>query len=132
MFWYWWTVCVAHQHQHLNSIIKIEIENLPTSITFYINMGYSESYSKPSQTSKTEPFTETVNVWKPLTLFTKSCILDIWLGSEYQSVKSVRIRSFSGPHFPAYGLNTERYLIHKDNLILLFLNPKIFYRPLHT
>ena len=24
-------------------------------------------------------------------------------------VKSVRIRSFSGPYFPAFGLNTERY-----------------------
>ena len=23
--------------------------------------------------------------------------------------KSVRIRSYSGPHFPAFGLNTERY-----------------------
>ena len=24
-------------------------------------------------------------------------------------VKSVPIRSYSGPHFPAFGLNTERY-----------------------
>ena len=24
-------------------------------------------------------------------------------------VKSVRIRSYSGPHFPAFGLNTEEY-----------------------
>ena len=24
-------------------------------------------------------------------------------------VKSVRTRSYSGPHFPAFGLNTERY-----------------------
>ena len=24
-------------------------------------------------------------------------------------VKSVHIRSYSGPHFPAFGLNTERY-----------------------
>ena len=24
-------------------------------------------------------------------------------------IKSVRIRSYSGPHFPAFGLNTERY-----------------------
>ena len=26
-------------------------------------------------------------------------------------VKSVRIRSYSGPHFPAFGLNTERYTV---------------------
>ena len=28
---------------------------------------------------------------------------------EEHRVKSVRIRSFSGPYFPAFGLNTERY-----------------------
>ena len=26
-------------------------------------------------------------------------------------MKSVRIRSYSGPHFPAFGLNTERYFV---------------------
>ena len=25
--------------------------------------------------------------------------------------KSVRIRSYSGPYFPAFGLNTERYTV---------------------
>ena len=29
--------------------------------------------------------------------------------SHFHCVKSVRIRSFSGPYFPAFGLNTERY-----------------------
>ena len=41
--------------------------------------------------------------------------VDIRLGSKYASeihcVKSVRIRSYSGPHFPAFGLNTERYFV---------------------
>ena len=32
---------------------------------------------------------------------------------ESHSVKSVRIRSYSGPHFPAFGLNTERCGISK-------------------
>ena len=27
-------------------------------------------------------------------------------------VKSVRIRSFSGPYFPAFGLSTERYVVY--------------------
>ena len=26
-------------------------------------------------------------------------------------VKNVRIRSYSGPHFPVFGLNTERYRV---------------------
>ena len=29
----------------------------------------------------------------------------------YQYVKRVRIRSFYGPFFPAFGLNTERYVV---------------------
>ena len=33
---------------------------------------------------------------------------DLWLT---HCVKSVQIRSFSGPYFPAFGLNTERYAI---------------------
>ena len=28
---------------------------------------------------------------------------------KYHCVKSVHIRSFSGPYFPTFGLNTERY-----------------------
>ena len=29
-------------------------------------------------------------------------------------VKSVRIRYYSGPHFPVFGLNTERYRVFSD------------------
>ena len=33
-----------------------------------------------------------------------------WFGyRKIHCVKSVRIRSYSGPHFPAFGLNTERH-----------------------
>ena len=30
-------------------------------------------------------------------------------------VKSAKIRSFSGPYFPAFGLNTERYSVFSPN-----------------
>ena len=30
---------------------------------------------------------------------------------KWHCVKSVRIRSYSGPHFPTFGLNTERYSV---------------------
>ena len=32
-------------------------------------------------------------------------------GSYIHCVKSVCIRSYSGPHFPAFGLNTKRYSV---------------------
>ena len=42
-------------------------------------------YSETIQTSKIELFVEKINGWKPLTIFTKYAILDIWLDSEYAS-----------------------------------------------
>ena len=52
-----------------------------------------------------------------LIIFAKHSTLDVWQGSayaiefapNYHCVKGVRIRSFSGPYFPAFGLNTDRY-----------------------
>ena len=38
---------------------------------------------EPYQTSKTELFVKIVNSWKPLTVFAKRFILDIWRSSEY-------------------------------------------------
>ena len=39
-------------------------------------------YSEPCQTSKMELFLKIINGRKPLTIFAKSSILDVWLGSE--------------------------------------------------
>ena len=35
--------------------------------------------------------------------------VSVWLA--YHCVKSVRILSFSGPYFPAFGLNTDKYFL---------------------
>ena len=43
------------------------------------------AHSGPSQTSKMELFTKVVNDLKPLSIFAKSVILDVWLGYEYAS-----------------------------------------------
>ena len=40
-------------------------------------------YSEPCQTPKIECFVQIVNSFQSLTIFAKSSILDIWLGSEY-------------------------------------------------
>ena len=39
-------------------------------------------YSEQIQTSNMKYFAETVNAWKPLTIFPKRSILDVWQGSE--------------------------------------------------
>ena len=39
-------------------------------------------------------------------------ILMVHFGQSFHCVKSVQIRSFSGPHFPVFGLNTESYSVN--------------------
>ena len=43
----------------------------------------SEAYPELSQTSKTELLVKVVNGWKPLTIFPKRSILNVWLYPEY-------------------------------------------------
>ena len=67
---------------------------------------------------------ETVNSFEVLTIVTKNSILhnlawflDLLLVTEKiylcwrHYAKSVRSRSYTGPHFPAFGLTTERYSV---------------------
>ena len=43
-------------------------------------------------------------------------LIKIWmLEKEVHCVKSVRIRSYSSPYLPAFGLNTERYGVFSPN-----------------
>ena len=44
-----------------------------------------EAYLEPLQTSKLELFAKIVNGFKPLTVFSKSSILDVSSGSKYAS-----------------------------------------------
>ena len=52
-------------------------------------------------------------IWKINHTWYYNLSLDLFLNCSYfwknHCVKSARIRSYSGLHFPAYGLNTERY-----------------------
>ena len=49
----------------------------------------AEVYSEPFQTSKMEFFVKIVNGSKPLTIFVKYSILDVWKGSECASAKDI-------------------------------------------
>ena len=43
----------------------------------------SVAYSKPCQSSKIERFVKIVNGFKPLTIFARCSVLDVWQSSEY-------------------------------------------------
>ena len=44
---------------------------------------YIKECSEPCQTVKTELFVELVKGWKPLTIYRKNRIFDVWQDSEY-------------------------------------------------
>ena len=48
-----------------------------------------------------------------VTLYTGTADRDALSNAPNHCVKGVSIRSYSGPHFPAFGLNTERYEVSK-------------------
>ena len=50
------------------------------------------------------------NAWPPLQNKRFTCFSEN-ISNVYHCVKSVRIRSYSGSHFLAFGLNTERYFV---------------------
>ena len=51
----------------------------------------------------------------------------LWFFNGSHCLKSVRIWNYSGPHFPAFGLNTERYAVSLHYFLkLLFLSLKYF------
>ena len=58
-----------------------------TVYVIYYSSDYftSEAYSEPRETSKIELSVKTVYGFKPLTIFVKSSVWDIWFGSEYTS-----------------------------------------------
>ena len=49
-------------------------------------MCHPDTYSEPCETSKMERFVKIVNNFKPLTIFGKRSILDIWEDCEYAYV----------------------------------------------
>ena len=67
---------------------------LHTSLVFYIvnfeqiehiDLVFLEAFSKSCKRSMMEIFVKTINTWKPLTIFAKCSILDVWQVFEYAS-----------------------------------------------
>ena len=65
-----------------NCVVSLLINLL---LTYLINFKLRELevYLEPCHTSKMDRFAKIVNSYKPLTIFAKRSILDIWQGSEY-------------------------------------------------
>ena len=63
-----------------NRLLKLKMLN-----TQKLLLEVLVAFSEPGQTSKMELFVKIVNDVKLLTIFKKSSILDVWMGSKYTS-----------------------------------------------
>ena len=62
------------------------------------NCSTPEMHLEPTETSKMELFAKTVTSWKLLPFSVKSCISDIWLGSEQTSSFCQNFAKLNGKH----------------------------------
>ena len=89
--------------------------------------SFPETYSELSKTSSMELFEKIVKSWKPLTIFAKTSILDIWQDSDYASdfsLLNLILNSFSSTwDFMAYTLtlNITTSLLYGCSFYVLVL-----------
>ena len=87
----------------------------------YLNLDRDDPVQKriqnpPSRASNMELLAKIVNGWKPFTVFAKSSILDVWLGSEYTSA----VKHLWWTFFVKIALG-EKYPNTKFFLVCIFL-----------
>ena len=62
------------------------------------NVQNLDAHSEPSETSRMEVFAKMVSNWMLLTIFIKSSMLDVWLGSEYACKSQLKLSSMISCH----------------------------------
>ena len=96
----WWNYC-----QVTNSGKTIFLKNKPNWRT---NNGIWNKLIKINNNNLDPPYCFFVDGWR--------IFFQIWKFFQiFHCVKSVQIRSFSGPYFPVFGVNTERYSVFSTN-----------------
>ena len=66
-----------------NGLSTTKVQRIFGGLFYKNNLSSSEGYSELCRKYKMELFAKLVKGWKPLTIFAKSFILDVWQGSEY-------------------------------------------------
>ena len=98
---------------------RVFTENAKSFVSKYFQK--TGVYLEPIQTSKMEPFVKIVNGIKPLTNFTKSSILDVWLCSK--NATKIFNKSLSEFDFSSFSSHLVKYLFL---LLYKFLSLLIF------
>ena len=103
----------AREHSR-NDLLQREKHQMPEQkITF--NITYHPAYQNVRSVMEELHFWLIPNK-EHKKIFSNETLKGFWNGKSLkdhliQCMKSVRIRSFSGTYFPAFGLNTERYFV---------------------
>ena len=77
-------LCSNLHHLRWHQEINLQVFAFNTSNAFLQKRG-TLTHSKSFQTSKTGCSVKIINIRKPLTIFAKQSILDVWKGSRYAS-----------------------------------------------
>ena len=75
-------------------------------LTFSWRSSITDFWQCPEHASDSCIVLQKFSYWVSPPVIDNYCLLDL---IDLHCVKCVRIRSYSGPYFPAFGLNTERY-----------------------
>ena len=97
--------CNPHKSNILSHLIPLG-ETLDIQMSKYGNFLIVGDFNSELSESVMSTFFETFHVHSLVT-----CPTSFKNPKAVPCVKSVRIRSYSGPHFSAFGLNTERYSV---------------------
>ena len=87
-----WTYFTTFSNVFINDFEQVNVSWVMIKIKLRLFLTIllvqkAEAYLKSCQTSRMELLVKIVNGWKPLSIFAKSSILDVWHGFEYASNK---------------------------------------------
>ena len=83
----------------------------PAAVTKIFNLYFNIIINFLAKKDSRIILTQSEWIWEKNVLHTKSTRCYFEFRNYLHWVKSVRIRSFSGPYFPAFGQNTERLIV---------------------
>ena len=86
-----------------------------------VRLGCSEAYLEPSEISKMDLFVKIVMSFQPVTIFAKSSILDVLLGSKYASVyidirQNFGKNTFQSHNTPLWNLMSKINIFHNSEI----------------
>ena len=94
-----------------------------------VKYSYIMQVTRVSQTSNIDRFSKATKLWNLLNIFTKSSILNAWLGSEWHSIKAPEQEYILSKYSQNLNISEIFWVCYtKNNFPVLFIKNLIFWR----